>query len=174
MNSSCTVVESSLDLNTPNFLTLDDIFGKPAPSDAYVGLPHSELLYSNPNYYKKEKRNGWKFDVYYSDAPKLCRYLEEGIINVCVGGGYNKIYCGQCIWELYGTPRMKGLVPHVVSSSYSCLYKIVVEEHKQETSDKDNGHHNPRYCIKVIRMGVETEDLNIHKYFLKHMNMKQT
>ena len=82
MNSSCTVVESSLDLNTPNFLTLDDIFGKPAPSDAYVGLPHSELLYSNPNYYKKEKRNGWKFDVYYSDAPKLCRYLEEGIINV--------------------------------------------------------------------------------------------
>ena len=69
---------------------------------------------------------------------------------------------------------MKGLVPHVVSSSYSCLYKIVVEEHKQETSDEDNGHHNPRYCIKVIRMGVETEDLNIHKYFLKHMNMKQT
>jgi hypothetical protein len=168
MNSSATeykiVDESILESNTPNFLTSDDIFGRPIPQDAYLGLPHSRLRFSDPYDYKQEEDGTYVFemDLYYFDSSSLGNYLLEGINNICSEGGYDRVYCGRCVWELYGLPNMGNtLTSHFISYSYTKLYKITIEKLGEK-----KGH--TKYCIKVIRTGVEKDEFNMYEYIRRH------
>jgi hypothetical protein len=173
MNSSATeykiVDESILESNIPNFLTSDDIFGKPIPQDAYLGLPHSILRFSDPYDYKQEEDGTYVFemDLYYFDSSSLGNYLVEGINHICAGGGYDSVYRGRCVWELYGLPNMGNtLTSYFISYSYTKLYKITIENRGEKKG-------NTQYCIKVIRTGVENDEFNMYKYIRRHLFREQ-
>lgn len=168
MTANPAMTSNILQDDSPTFLTTDEIFGREISTGAFIGLPHSELLYSNPYYFKGQSANELLFNVRFVDSVTLSNHIEPLIDWICFNGNYSKIYCGRCIWELHGIPKIKysdseeeataASTNHMLS--YQSLYKIVIEEYR-ESEEQEMKH----YCIKVTQNGYETDVSEIYKYF---------
>lgn len=163
-------MDNIFESESPRFLTSEEIFGRDVSEEAYLGLPHDELIYSNPYYYKRTRINGYAFNVQAENSIILGKRLDRLIDMICQNGSYSKkIYCGRCMWEIHGMSQTNELVlPMYMSSSLSSyLYKIVIEEYTESEEDQRQDKTKKLYCIQVIQMGFEKNDFNIYSYIRK-------